>query len=87
MALIETKSGFSVDVSESSVDDMEFLDLICDLEDGKPRAHRALCVKLLGEEGCKRLYEHVRTEDGRVPISAIDREIAEVINGLKDAKK
>lgn len=82
MKQIETKSGFSCDVNENAADDMEFLDLICELDDGNVRAYRKVIDKLLSAEDKDRLYAHVRTDDGRVPVSAINAELTDIIAGL-----
>lgn len=85
MTDIKTASGFTATVDELAADDMEFLDLVCSADDGNPRAYRGIIDKLLAPEDVKRLYEHVRV-DGRVPVSAIMREVTEIIQGLGGGK-
>lgn len=87
MTTIKTPSGFEADVDERVIDDLAFLDLICDLDDGNPHAYRGLIDKLLSADDRKRLYDHVRTDDGRTPVSAINEELTEIIKGLKNGKK
>lgn len=82
MKQIETNSGFSVEVNASAADDLEFLDLICELDDGNPRAYRGILDKLMSKDDQKRLFDHVRTDDGRVPVSAITVELTDIINGI-----
>ena len=85
MKQIKTTSGFEIEIDESKLDDLEFLDLICELDDSNPRAYRKIVRKMLGD-GETRLYDHIRTDDGRVPVSALTREILEILNGC-GAKK
>lgn len=82
MKQIRTSSGFEAQINENAADDLAFLDLICDLDDGNVRAYRAMLDKLLTEEDKQRLFNHVRTEDGRIPVSAINTELAELIKGI-----
>ena len=45
-----------------------------------------LVVKLLGKDGKKRLYDHLRTEDGRVPASAVESTIMELFQSINAGK-
>lgn len=45
-----------------------------------------LVVKLLGKDGKKRLYDHLRTEDGRVPASAVESAIMELFQSINAGK-
>lgn len=82
MKQIETSTGFSCNVNELAADDIEFLDLLCDLDDGEIKAYRKVLKKLLSDDDIKRLFDHVRTEDGRVPVSAISAELVDIIKSL-----
>lgn len=82
MKLIKTTSGFEAEVNENAADDLAFLDLICAIDDGDPHAMRGLISALLSEEDGKRLIEHVRTEDGRAPVSALNAEISDIIKEI-----
>ena len=75
MITAKTESGFSIELEESALDNMEVLDALSDLDEGNPLAMSRLVVKLLGKDGKKRLYDHLRTEDGRVPASAVESSI------------
>ena len=75
MITAKTESGFSIELEESTLDNMEVLDALSDLDEGNPLAMSRLVVKLLGKDGKKRLYDHLRTEDGRVPASAVESAI------------
>lgn len=82
MIAIKTSSGFETKANENAADDLIILDLIYDADAGNPRALRALFNKLIGEDETKRLMEHVTTDDGRVPITALRVELIDIINGI-----
>ena len=86
MITAKTESGFSIELEESALDNMEVLDALSDLDEGNPLAMSRLVVKLLGKDGKKRLYDHLRTEDGRVPASAVESAIMELFQSINDGK-
>lgn len=80
----KTKTGFEYEINQENLDDMEFLELLNEV-DTNPLLLPKLAVILLGEDGKKRLYEHVR-KDGRVPISAVSDILMDIFNNHKDLK-
>lgn len=86
MITAKTESGFSIELEESALDNMEVLDALSDLDEGNPLAMSRLVVKLLGKDGKKRLYDHLRTEDDRVPASAVESAIMELFQSINDGK-
>ena len=86
MITAKTESGFSIELEESALDNMEVLDALSDLDEGNPLAMSRLVVKLLGKDGKKRLYDHLRTEDGRVPASAVESAIMELFQSINSGK-
>ena len=86
MITAKTESGFSIELEESTLDNMEVLDALSDLDEGNPLAMSRLVVKLLGKDGKKRLYDHLRTEDDRVPASAVESAIMELFQSINDGK-
>lgn len=84
---IITASGFECDIDEETINDAELLDLICELDgDVNVMAFPKICKKLLGEAKTT-LYDHLRTDDGRVPFEKLGDEIGEIIKGLNSKKK
>lgn len=78
---VTTKSGFTVSVETDKLDDMEFVEALADLQHddfGMPRVVRMV----LDEDDKKRLYDHVRTPAGNVPIEAFTREFTEILELL-----
>lgn len=86
MTEVKTSTGLEISVNESAIDDMELLELVGKINEGEVFRYPQLAEKLLGEDGKKRLYDHIRV-DGRVPIGAFDTEITEIMGQLKDKKK
>lgn len=86
MITAKTESGFSIELEESALGNMEVLDALSDLDEGNPLAMSRLVVKLLGKDGKKRLYDHLRTEDGRVPASAVESTIMELFQSINAGK-
>ena len=78
-----TPSGFSYEIDEVVVDDVEFLDMLVDLEEGESDMDTLpqLCRKLLGRDQAKQLYRHCRNEEKRAPLEAVAREIRDIMNG------
>lgn len=85
MKHIVTKTGFEADINEVCLDDMELFEALVDLQHGDSTTIPLIIRKICGNFK-KALYDHCRTEDGRVPTEAVTAEITEIINELK-AKK
>ena len=83
---VKTSTGFECDINESALDDIEILDYLAAIEGGDIMKYPRLLTKLFPEDVKAALYDHVRTEDGRVPYSAFDAEITDIFNALKGGK-
>lgn len=85
MIKVITKTGFEVEVSENVMNDMEVVDAIamCDSKDNyeKVKGISILCGKIF-RENKDAVYNHVRTEDGRVPTDAIEKEILDIFDAI-----
>ncbi len=75
-----TTSGFAYEVPESALDNMELVDAISESEQN-PVALSTILQLLLGQEQKKRLYDHLRTETGTVPVEAVSTAIADIFSG------
>ena len=82
MQKVITKSGFECLVDKKQMDDMELVDKIAEADAGNPLAVSAVTEKVLGKEQKAKLYNHLRNEDGRVPIEKVGEEIVEIITSL-----
>ena len=81
----KTSTGFEFDIEDERLDDMELVDIMAEIDEN-PLLMPKLCKMLLGEEQKKRLYDHLRSEDGRVPIEATTNAIQEILNSPGDLK-
>lgn len=81
-----TKTGFKFEIDEKTMDNMELVDAIAELEDNDndPMNFSRLVKRLLGNDGRRRLYDHVREEDGRVPMNKIGDEIADILMKMSE---
>ena len=79
----KTGSGFAYEVNEDALDDMEIIDLLASIDDGEVQNLTKAADKILGEEQRKSLYEHIRTEDGRVPVGKFSEEFFDILGNEK----
>lgn len=81
----KTSSGFEFELQEHVLDDMELLDAIVEADEN-PAAIPKIVNMVLGKEGKQRLYDHLRTEHGNVPIMKVAAEVAEIFNCSQQGK-
>ena len=90
---ITTSSGFTYEVDRDAFDDMEiFEDLIVMEDPDVPQAKRLFATnrvfrKMLGPEQTKKLDAFLKERDGKVRISAYQREIKDLFTSLDESKK
>lgn len=81
----ETKSGFIFNIEAERLDNMELIDALAKLDEDPLQISKV--IKLMLGDNKENLYDHVRTEDGFVPSSAIEQELSEIFalsNELKN---
>ncbi len=83
----KTESGFKFEIDEKVLDDMELIDAMAASQGEDPTQISTVVVKIFGAEQRKRLYDHVRDENGRVPIGEVANIITEIINSLGEDGK
>lgn len=81
----KTSSGFEFQLEEHILDNMELLDTIVEADEN-PALIPKIVNMVLGKEDKKRLYNHLRTEKGNVPIMAVAAEVAEIFNCNQQGK-
>lgn len=90
---ITTPSGFTYEVDKDALDDMEIFDDLILMEDPEvPQAKRMFVTtrvfrRMIGDEQRKALDEFLKERDGKVRISAYQKEIHDLFNGLNKSKK
>ncbi len=81
------KDGFETELIEENVNDWEFLEVLSDIDEGEEGLIVKAARMMLGKEGVKSLKDHLRNEQGKVPVTAmIDalQELLESVNELKN---
>ena len=81
----KTTCGFEFVVDEKKLDNMDLVDAIAE-SDKNPIAITKVITLILGPEQKQRLYEHLRTEDGRVPIEEATRVVVEIFQSSNTGK-
>lgn len=82
----KTSTGFEFEIDKDRVNNMEYLETLAEIKKGNAEAYPEAVSLLLSKEMKKALYDHVRTEDGRVPLEDIDREIDEMLSSDEETK-
>ena len=82
-----TKSGFKFVIEDGVFDDMELLEALADVDKGNSAALPDVIVRVLGEDQKKKLYDHLRDQNGRVPVSKVGAELAEIFGAFDETKK
>lgn len=78
---ITTKSGFKISMNPDVTDNMELVDALAQANDDGISIVKVANM-LLGEDDKRRLYDHLRADDGRVPMEPFMAEIEEILNSI-----
>lgn len=79
-----TESGFHFEIEEEVMDDMEFLEILVDITKGDKSQLPAFVLAFFGKEQKARLYDHCRSEKGRVSLSRIETEVKGVFDAIRN---
>lgn len=82
----KTADGFEIELDENVLDDAELLDALGGMEDGDVFDMGRLAQRLLGKAGRKKLYDHLRTSEGRVPVAAVATALGELLHSFTAGK-
>lgn len=83
----KTKSGFEFELDENVINNMELVDALADCASDDPFAISKTVKLLLGNELHRKLYDHLRTGDGRVPMEMVSMEVSEIFSAFGTAGK
>lgn len=75
----KTDSGFEFEIADKDVNNYELLESLAEVDDN-PMLLPKVVKLLLGTKQSDALKDHVRTEDGTVPMDAIGIEITQIFN-------
>ena len=81
MKTVTTKSGFTCELDEAMLNDMELFDALTALDEGDMSVLPTVVRKIMGASK-RALYDHVRGENGIVPIDRVVAEIRDVVVSL-----
>lgn len=81
-----TSTGFTFELPDDVMNDMELFEDLRAMDRGDPTAMVPVVQRLMGDQK-QALYDHVRTETGRVPIDRVTAEILEIFALLKNGPK
>lgn len=81
MKSVTTQSGFCCELDETALDDMELFDALTGLDGGDMGVLPLVVSKIMGPHK-KALYDHLRADNGTVPIGAVTAEIRDIILAL-----
>ena len=73
----KTSSGFEFEIQEHVLDSMELLDAIMEVDENIGTISKVVKM-ILPDDQRKKLYNHLRTQNGNVPIMAVAQEVAEI---------
>lgn len=79
----KTSTGFEFAFSQDVVNDMRMLRAIGKMENGDAESIDYVGKKLLGQDKYDKLLDHIQTEDGRQPIDALLKEVAEMFSAFQ----
>lgn len=82
-----TKSGFTYEINDEALDNMELIDAMAEAEEDNPQRFSKAVLLLLGKKQRNELYDHLRAEDGRVPIEAVSDAFVEIFTALGEQGK
>ena len=86
MITAKTTDGFAIELNEDVLDDAELLDALGGMQDGNVFDMSRLTARLLGKDGRKKLYDHLRTPEGRVPVTKVAAALGELLNSFTAGK-
>ena len=81
------KNGFSFDVDENALDNMELIDAMAEAQEENPAMFSKAVLLLLGKDQRKKLYDHIRDDNGRVSVEAVANSFVEIFEALGEQGK
>lgn len=76
----KTSSGFEYAIDPAALDNMELVDAIAEADENYLAVSKVIRL-LLGDDQRKKLYDHLRTEQGTVPVAAVKDALLEIFKG------
>lgn len=86
MKKIRLENGLNLEIQDNSLDNMELLDDLVELDEGNGYAISRVVGRILDKEQKQKLYDHLRV-DGVVQISKVVDCMKEIFDKLGNAGK
>lgn len=80
-------NGFDVNVNAEQLHDWEFVEAVCELDNGNTTKLPTLFNALLGEDQKKALAAHIRKETGTCTVEQMSAALIEIFGLLKEPEK
>lgn len=87
MKEVKLSSGLEMELDEKVMDNMELVDTLAEAADEDPLAVSRMVKLVLGADGRKKLYDHLREKDGRVPVAKVSDALKEVFEAFGEKGK
>ncbi len=81
-----TKSGFSFEIADERLNNMELLDALAELDAGDSAQLSWVLKRLFSTDQKKALYDRLRTPAGTVPLEAVTAELEEIFASGQQGK-
>jgi len=78
----KTKSGFAYALDKDVMNNMELVDALAEMQEENPLSVSRVLNLILDKNQKQRLYNHVRTESGRVSMEKIIEELGEIFSAF-----
>lgn len=85
--MIKTTSGFTCEVNAAALKNMELIDALADFQEDDVLVISRILRLILSPDDKKRLYDHLRQDDGTVPADLVAKEIVDIFQSLGDVGK
>lgn len=83
-----TYEGLNLEIDKDVLDNMELVDALAEMQgDDDVLAVSKVAKMILGAENRKKLYEHLRTEKGTVPVAKVAAAVHEIFRAMGEEGK
>lgn len=77
-----TSTGFEFEADNNQINNAEFLEDYAEMTSGNTSAVFRVIARILGKEQKAKLYDHIRDEQGNVPVDKLNVELGEIFGSL-----
>ena len=84
---VRTKDEFEVEVYDNAFDNMEAVDALVEMDEGNPLAISRISSLLFSKTEKKKVYDHLRNEEGRVTLASFIPFVTEVMTLMGESEK